>query len=187
MKIPLFSRAIEMQQVCLIAGSVVTKPLVNVNARHADLMEHGESVTRRFSFVSDDGRDEVFIHGRLIPPANFKQRGVGIPLDRVPKKMCQQEQALLVGDRIIDVNFCSIKVPGEWVGDVSRNHADSVEGVQMVLSPGTILVEWDIHRDPFYAEMGGQCLVPLEEYHSRHRDECRRSFALRWESRQVKT
>src|SRR5580692_635338 len=52
-KIPSLARAIEMQQVCLVARRVITKPAVNIS--DANLMKQRKSVARGFTFVGDDG------------------------------------------------------------------------------------------------------------------------------------
>jgi len=86
-EIPLFTSAIKMQQVCLVTGSVVTKPSIDID--YADLMEHRESVTGGLSLISDERGNHIFIHGRSVLPANFKQSRVHVPLDGVSKKVRQ--------------------------------------------------------------------------------------------------
>src|ERR1700689_4609312 len=42
-EIPLFTSAVKMQQVCLVASRVIAEPLINI--RYANLMEHGQTIT----------------------------------------------------------------------------------------------------------------------------------------------
>ena len=61
--------------------------------------------SRRFSVVCDQGGDQMLNHGRFISPANFKQRGVHVPLHRVPEKVRQQKQPLFVGSPGTELEF----------------------------------------------------------------------------------
>jgi len=109
-------------------------------------MEHGQPVTRRFSFVRDHGGNQILIHGRLIPPANFKQRGFHIPLHSVPEKVCQQKQPLFRTDRVIDIDFRTVEITGQWIGNIPSHDADSAYVLQMFLDARGIFVERNFYR-----------------------------------------
>lgn len=133
-----------MQQVGLVTGGVVTKPLINVG--YADFMEHGQPVTRRFSFVRHHGGNQILVHGWLIPPANFKPRGFHIPLDSVPEKVRHQKQPLFRTDREIDSDFRTVEITGQWIGNIPSHDADSVDALQMLLDPCGIFDERNFYR-----------------------------------------
>src|ERR1700733_4192604 len=138
-KIPFLSRAIEMQQVCLVARRVITKPAVNIS--DANLMKQRKSVARGFTFVGNNGGKQIFTHWRLIPLAKFKQRGVRIPLPGVPKKVPQQEQALFRTDGVINMDFRAVEVARQRIGNIPGHDADSVGALQMILRADRIFVE----------------------------------------------
>src|ERR1700675_2297462 len=133
-----------MQQVRLVTGSVVTKPLVDIH--YADLMEHREPVTRSLAFIGDDRGNQILIHGRSILPANFKQSRIYVPLDGVSKEMRQQKQSLVRSDRVVHIDFRTVQIPCERIGDITSHNADSIDVLEMLLDSRGIFIERSFHR-----------------------------------------
>jgi hypothetical protein len=132
--IPLLAAAIEMQQICPVAGAVIREPLIGVG--DAALMEQCQPIAGRFSLVGDDRGNQRLVDRRLIAPANLEPVRVHIPLHRVSEKMSEKKKPQLRRDRVVDVNFEPIEISSERIGNVTRDHANSVNLLQSLLYAG---------------------------------------------------
>ena len=102
--------------------------------------------SRRFPVVCDQGGNQCSFTGGFIPPAYFKQRGVQIPLHSVPEKVRKLKQPLFRTDRGIDVDFRSVEITGQRIGNVACHDADSIDVLQMFLNACGIFVERNSYR-----------------------------------------
>ena len=67
-----------------------------------------EPIACGFAFINPDCGEKCFIHGRFVPPAEFKCAGINIPLHGVAKEVGEQEQALLGIQSVINVDLQAI-------------------------------------------------------------------------------
>src|SRR5262249_8505190 len=116
----LLASPIVVHQVRHIARGAVGKPLVGVG--NANLVEDGESVSRRLSLILDQGRKKLFADRRRVGTSQSERLRVGIPLDGVSEQMAQQEETLFRSEGVIDVNLDTIEIARERIGNVTSDH-----------------------------------------------------------------
>src|SRR6185312_16154849 len=107
----LIARAIEVEQVSLVGGGLVGKPLVHV--RDADLVEQLQAIARSLTFISQNVRKKFFIDGRLVLATQVKRALIHVPLHGVAKKVSQQEQAQFGRDGVIHLNLSAVEVASQ--------------------------------------------------------------------------
>jgi hypothetical protein len=103
-------------------------------------------------FVRDHGGNQMLITGRFIPPSNFKQRGVHIPLHSVPERVRRQRQPLFRTNRAIDTHYRDYR---QRIGNIASHDADSIDVLQSFLDA------WRIRRTEFLSKsMEGSVCAP---------------------------
>src|ERR1700722_6517972 len=143
LRIALLTAAIEMQQISPVARAVIRKPLIGIG--DATLVKQGQPETGSLAFVGHDRGNQRLIDGRLILPADLKCGRIHIPLHRVSEKMSQQKKSQLSGDRIVDVDFQSVEVAGERIRNISRDHANPVNLLQVLLHSRCVVCKRNRH------------------------------------------
>ena len=124
-KLAFLSGAIVMQEIGLIAGPIVGKPLVNV--RDACPVKHVQRIGRRLPFIVEDGGNIIVVDRGRISLPQLEGPRVHIPLDGVTEKVGQQEEALFGISIRIDVNLRTVQVADERPGNISGNHTNAVD------------------------------------------------------------
>ena len=78
-------------------------------------------------------------------PSCFERSGIRIPLDGMSEKVTQQEQALLWSHGMIDMDFRSVEIPRERVGNISGYDPNRIKMLKVNLNSSAVVCKWYCH------------------------------------------
>ena len=133
-RMTLLTGAIKVRQICQIARRVLGEPSVRVE--NSRLVQQPETVAGSLAFVVEKAWQKSFVHRRLSVLTDFERVGIDVPLHSVSEQVGQQKEALFGSDGEIDVDFRTVEIADERIGDIARDHRYMVVILNAFLDAG---------------------------------------------------